>query len=264
MHEPLVWFTASSRVSELQNRIGLQIRWKVLFCAQRGWTVSQTTNQKRIVVKVLSPYWGLPGNKVVYTRTLNRRNPSRFHGRAQNSWDQSAAFFLSKGALRHMKTLERECPSQDVIQHTGSHGRSTNAQNLRTGLKNRLWNKRDAPAETRGTCKSVHKLKEKEKATFFSPSDVWCPPAPSSTRPEEGEFVVDSGASMNMLSREDLNSGELETVRVSRNATTVFTANGAVQTKEEATAYVKDLDLFVTAQILEDTSAVVKLCEDHR
>ena len=38
-----------------------------------------------------------------------------------------------------------------------------------------------------------------------------------------------------MLSRKDLNSAEFETVRVSKNPTTVVTANGDVQTKEEAT-----------------------------
>ena len=46
---------------------------------------------------------------------------------------------------------------------------------------------------------------------------------------------------MHMLSRKDLNLAELETVRVSRNPTTVITANGEVQTKEEATVYVNDL-----------------------
>ena len=45
-----------------------------------------------------------------------------------------------------------------------------------------------------------------------------------------------------------------------------MTANGEVQTREEATVYVKELDLFVTVMILEDTPAVLslgKLCEDH-
>ena len=51
---------------------------------------------------------------------------------------------------------------------------------------------------------------------------------------------------MHMLSRKELNSAELETVKVSRNSTTVVTANGEVQTVEEATVYVKELDLFVT------------------
>ena len=85
-------------------------------------------------------------------------------------------------------------------------------------------------------------------------------------KPEEREFVVDSGASMHMLSRKGLNSAQLETIRVSRNPTTILTVNGEVQTNEEATVYVHDLDLFVTAQILEDTPAVLslgKLCEDH-
>ena len=54
--------------------------------------------------------------------------------------------------------------------------------------------------------------------------------------------------------------------RVSRNLTTVITANPEVQTNEEATVYIYDHDLFVTAQILEDTPAVLslgKLCEDQ-
>ena len=41
-------------------------------------------------------------------------------------------------------------------------------------------------------------------------------PAPSESKLEEREFVVDSGASMHMLSRRDLNSAESETVKVSR------------------------------------------------
>ena len=36
--------------------------------------------------------------------------------------------------------------------------------------------------------------------------------APSAIKPEEEEFVVDSGASMHMVSRKDLNSAELDTV----------------------------------------------------
>ena len=85
-------------------------------------------------------------------------------------------------------------------------------------------------------------------------------------KPEEREFVVDSGASMHMLSRKDLDSAKLETLRVSKSPTTVVTANGEVLTNEEATACVRELDLFVTAMLLEDTPAVLslgKLCEDH-
>ena len=71
---------------------------------------------------------------------------------------------------------------------------------------------------------------------------------------------------MHLLSRKDLYSVELETVRVSRNPTTVITVNCEVQPNEEATVYVKDLDVFVTVQLFEDTPAVLSLgnlCEDH-
>ena len=71
---------------------------------------------------------------------------------------------------------------------------------------------------------------------------------------------------MHMLSRNGLNLAELETVRVSRTPTTVITANGEVQTNDEATENVHDLELFWTVQILEDTPAVLslrKLFEEH-
>ena len=78
--------------------------------------------------------------------------------------------------------------------------------------------------------------------------------------------MVDSGAGLHTVSKKDLNSAELETMRISRNPTTVMTANGEAQTREEATVYVKELDLFVTVMLLEETPAVLslgKLCEDH-
>ena len=114
--------------------------------------------------------------------------------------------------------------------------------------------------------KNIYKLKETEKATFYSPSDEWVLPAASTIKPEEREFVVDSGASMHVVSRKDLNSAELETVRISKCPTTVATANGEMLTRVEATVYVRELDLFVTVMLLEDTPAVLsleKLCEDH-
>ena len=97
------------------------------------------------------------------------------------------------------------------------------------------------------------------------PAD-WSLPAPSTRKSEEREFVVDSGASMHMVSRKDLNSAELGTVQVSKNPTVVITANGEVLTKEEATVYVRELGLFVTIMLLEDTRAALslgKLCKDH-
>ena len=54
---------------------------------------------------------------------------------------------------------------------------------------------------------------------------------------------MDSGTRMHMASKKDLNSAELETMRTSRNPATVTTANGEVQTREEATVYIEESDL---------------------
>ena len=60
---------------------------------------------------------------------------------------------------------------------------------------------------------------------------------------------------MHMISKKDLNSAELETVTTSRSPMTVITANGEVQTNEEATVYVRELDIFLTMKLLENTPA---------
>ena len=107
-------------------------------------------------------------------------------------------------------------------------------------------------------------LNEKDRATFYSPAEEWVLLAASTKEPEERKCVVDSGASMHMVSKRDLNSAEWDTMRISKNPTTVTTANGEVQTREEAN--VKELGIFVTVMLLEEAPAVLslgKLCEDH-
>ena len=109
------------------------------------------------------------------------------------------------------------------------------------------------------------KLKEHERATFFSPLENRCLPA-SSLKPEEREFVVDSGASMHMISKKDLSEAEMDTLTKSCSPTIVITANGEVQTQEEAIVYVKELDMFLTMKVLENTPAVLslaKLCDEN-
>ena len=119
-------------------------------------------------------------------------------------------------------------------------------QNLRIGLRKRRKGKSDVPVKQRGKLAKIFlKFKEKDKTAFSSPSENWCLPAPSTLKQEEREFVVDSGASMHMISKKDLNSAELETVTTSRSPMTVITANVEVQTHEEATVYVKELDIFL-------------------
>ena len=71
---------------------------------------------------------------------------------------------------------------------------------------------------------------------------------------------------MHMISKKDLNDAEMDTLTKSCGPTIVTTANGEVQTHEEATVYVKELDLFLTMKVLENTPAVLslgKLCDEN-
>ena len=139
-------------------------------------------------------------------------------------------------------------------------------QNLRIGLRKRQSGKSKVPAKQRGSWTKVNqKIKEHERATFFSPSENRCFPA-STLNTEEREIVVDSGASMHMISKKDLSDAEMDTLTKSCSPTIVITANGEVQTHEEATVYVKELDIFLTMKVLEDTPAVLslgKLCDEN-
>ena len=71
---------------------------------------------------------------------------------------------------------------------------------------------------------------------------------------------------MHMISKKDLNDAEMDTLTKSCSPTIVITANGEVQTHEEAIVYVKELDMFLTMKVLENTPAVLslgKLCNEN-
>ena len=71
---------------------------------------------------------------------------------------------------------------------------------------------------------------------------------------------------MHMISNKDFSDTERDTLTKSCSPTTVMTANGEVQTHEEAIVYVKELYIFLTMKVLENTPAVLslgKLCDEN-
>ena len=71
---------------------------------------------------------------------------------------------------------------------------------------------------------------------------------------------------MHMISKKDLSDAEMDTLTKSCSPTIVITANGEVQTHEEAIVYVKELDIFLTVKVLDNTPAVLslgKLCDEN-
>ena len=172
---------------------------------------------------------------------------------------------FTKAVARHAYIRDQN-PSLGLICPGEPHQRSPNAPTFEDWSQEETeWQERWAREAAWKLAISVLKLKEKNKATFISPSENRCLPA-STLKPEEREFVVDSGASMHMISKKDLNDAEMDTLTKSCSPTTVITANGEVQTHEEATMYVKELDIFWTMKVLEDTPAVLslgKLCDEN-
>ena len=108
-------------------------------------------------------------------------------------------------------------------------------------------------------------LPNNERAALFSSPENRCLLA-STLKPEEIEFVVDSGASMHVISKKDLSDAEMDTLTKSCSPTIVITANGEVRTHEEAILYVKELDIFLTMKNLENTPTMLslgKLCDEN-
>ena len=71
---------------------------------------------------------------------------------------------------------------------------------------------------------------------------------------------------MHMISKKDLSNAEMDTLTKSCSPTIVLTANGEVQTDEEAIVYVKELDMFLTMKVFENMTAVLslgKLCDEN-
>ena len=157
---------------------------------------------------------------------------------------------------RHTK-IQDQNHSLGYICPGEPHQRSLNAPKFEDRSQEETeWQEQGAREAAWKLAKSVLQLKEQERATFFSPSENSCLPA-STLKLEEREFVVDSGASMHMISKKDLSDAEMDTLTKSCGPTIVITANGEVQTHEEATVYVKELDIFLTMKVLENTPAVI-------
>ena len=112
---------------------------------------------------------------------------------------------------------EKKGPSLGKIQVKAPHQRSPYAMKVEDRSHEETERQqRCARSKAWNLAKSIHKLKEEDKAAFYYPAAQCVLPTASTKQPEEREFVVDSGASMHMVSKKDLNSAELETMRTSR------------------------------------------------
>ena len=135
---------------------------------------------------------------------------------------------FTKAVARHTKNRDQN-PSLGYICPGEPHERSPNAPKFEDRSQDETeWQEQGAPEAAWKLAKSVFKLKEHERATFFSPSENRCLPA-SSLKPVEREFVAGSGASMHMISKKDLSHAEMDTLTKSCSPT-IITANEKAST----------------------------------
>ena len=118
---------------------------------------------------------------------------------------------FKKAIARHTKIRDQN-PSLGYICPGEPHERSPNAPKFEDRSQEETeWQEQGAREAAWKLAKNVFKLKEHEKAAFFSSPENRCHLA-SSLKPEEREFVVDSGASMHMISKKDLSEAEMDTL----------------------------------------------------
>ena len=163
---------------------------------------------------------------------------------------------FKRAIARHTKIRDQN-PSPGYICPGAPHERGPNAPKFEDRSQEETeWQEQGAREAAWKLAKNVFKLKEHERAAFFSSPENRCLPA-STLKPEERDFVVDSGASMHMISKKDLSKAEMDTLTKSCSPTIVITANGEVQTHEEAIVYVKELDILDNESPREHASSVI-------
>ena len=133
---------------------------------------------------------------------------------------------FSKGTWHQIKNRERKGPSRGFFPKSAPNERSRCAKN-----RGKITSRNHAPRTMRPRRSmefgaNIYKLNNADKTTFYTSVEARAMPAQTSTSAEEQEFVVDSGASMHMMSKKDLNLDELDTLRRSSNPTVVVTAKG--------------------------------------
>ena len=107
---------------------------------------------------------------------------------------------FTKAIALHTKIRDQN-PSLGYICPGEPHERSPNAPKFEDRSQEETeWQEQGAREAAGKLAKNVFKLKEHQRATFFSSPENRCLSA-STLKPEEREFVVDSRASMHMISK---------------------------------------------------------------
>ena len=99
---------------------------------------------------------------------------------------------FTEAVLRHANIRDQN-PSLGMICPGDPHQPNPNAPKFEDRSQEETeWQERCAREAAEKLAKNILKLNEKNKTAFFSPSENWCLPAPSTLKPRERSFVEDS------------------------------------------------------------------------
>ena len=116
-------------------------------------------------------------------------------------------FRFTESRVRQATIREKKGPSLGKIQVEPRHQRSPYAMKFEDRSHEETERQERCSQSTAwDVAKHMYKLKANGKAPLYSPAEKWFLPNASAREPEERELVVDSGASMHMVSERDLNS----------------------------------------------------------
>ena len=167
---------------------------------------------------------------------------------------------FTQSTLRQASIQEKKGPSLGKVQVKNPHQRSSHAIQFEDRSQEETERpQRCARSKAWNFAKNIYKKKDKSYTLLARGRMEYSRLRQQKSRGKRVCVVFRSSYAHGQQER-DLNSDELETMRISRSPTMVMTANG------EATENVKELDLFVTVMLLEETLAVLplgKLCENH-
>ena len=228
--------------------------WRSMSCMiEQGNPLFPVSLVTRKATDLLGAVHRVHDNWVASFRTWSRRSCHQSYGSVQTCRSQSNVWEFTKAIARHTKIRDQN-PSLGLICPGELHHRSPNAPKFEDRSQEETeW-------QEQGAREAAWK-----QTTFFSPSENWCLPA-ILKKPEERELL--STPSVNAHDQQKglelCWNGYLDEIVLS--PTIVITANGEVQTHEEAIVYVKVFDIFLTMKVLQNTPAVLslgKLCDEN-
>ena len=111
--------------------------------------------------------------------------------RKERKWGSNHTVKFSKGTWHHMKIRARKGPLPGDIQKCDSHERNPCAPRFEERTEDEtLYQERCARRVEWDLAKCVLKLRNTDKASFYSHLEAKATPAPTSKSPEEREIVV--------------------------------------------------------------------------